>query len=163
MSGRKVITNSGSPTSFASHSQSSGILKNNLETRKPSNTVKFSHKNEIRIIEGKDRKKKFSSPADQSRKILSNINNNIRGKSLESESEGYHSDCSSPRSSINSATRKSSLERRRKYGTGRKVHANRKSSGKISNLVGSDALQYSDKTNKKENETGESLGKPFLR
>ena len=115
----------------SSDAGSNGILKNNLdvrnnlEDRRPSNTVKFSQRNEIRLIENQDRaKRKISAnPARQSRNILNKINKKpsvITVKSAESESEGYHSDCSTPAVQTKD-TRKSSLEKRKRYSNSRKL------------------------------------------
>ena len=101
-----------------SNLSSPGILKSNLEERKPSNTVKFSRKNEIRIIgpaQNKEGERKASENARrkpsgnirrQSRDLLRRIN-----QEKDSESEGYHSDCMSS----NVLRKKSSLARRQKY------------------------------------------------
>ena len=107
------IKNTTSPSVTAPSSastSSSGILKTNLDGRKPSNTVKFSRKNEIRLIEGGEKRKVSGNIAQQSKNLLRNIN-----KEKESESEGYHSDCGSPHRNRKQSERKSSLERRKNY------------------------------------------------
>ena len=67
---------------FTDSRRSSGILRNNLDNkdnidaRKPSSSVKFSRKNEIRVIEDpRSSKKKVShNPAAQTKNILQKIN-----------------------------------------------------------------------------------------
>ena len=102
---------------------SPGILKSHLEERKPSNTVKFSRKDQVRIIgpatennmgerkgSGNPRRKPSGNVRKQSRELLRRIN-----QEKESESEGYHSDCMSPNVLKKNSRHKSSLERRKKY------------------------------------------------
>ena len=130
--------------------------KNNLEDRKLSNTVKFSQKNEIRLIENQERvKRKVSAnPARQSRNILNKINKKpsvMTVKTAESESEGYHSDCSSPAVQTKE-NRKSSLEKRKRYSNSRKLSSKpgNKSNSKVlkgqnigSNVKGPNSAQGS--------------------
>ena len=106
-----------------SNLSSPGILKSNLEERKPSNTVKFSRKDDIRIIgpaiennkgerkgSANPRRKPSGDVRKQSRELLRRIN-----QDKESESEGYHSDCMSPNVLKKNSKHRSSLERRKKY------------------------------------------------
>lgn len=107
-----------------SNLSSPGILKSHLaEERKPSNTVKFSRKDQVRIIgpateDNKGERKGSANPRrkpsgnvrKQSRELLRRIN-----QEKESESEGYHSDCMSPNVLKKNSRHKSSLERRKKY------------------------------------------------
>ena len=73
---------------FTDSRRSSGILRNNLDNkddidaRKPSSSVKFSRKNEIRVIEDpRSSKKKVShNPAAQTKNILQKINRDQDGR-----------------------------------------------------------------------------------
>ena len=73
---------------FTDSRRSSGILRNNLDNkddidaRKPSSSVKFSRKNEIRVIEDpRSSKKKVSHyPAAQTKNILQKINRDQDGQ-----------------------------------------------------------------------------------
>ena len=73
---------------FTDSRRSSGILRNNLDNkdnidaRKPSSSVKFSRKNEIRVIEDpRSSKKKVShNPAAQTKNILQKINRDQDGQ-----------------------------------------------------------------------------------
>ena len=61
-----------------------GILKNNQEAKKQANSVKFSPRHKVKLIEGRDIKK-------QSKQILKSVSKQARPE--DSESDGYHSDC----------------------------------------------------------------------
>ena len=149
---------------------SSGILKNNFESKKQSNTVKFNPRNDIRLIEGQKQeqgKRKISGNIkQQSKNILRNINKekNVR-RSIESESEGYHSDCSSPRVRERrvSSSRKISSNNQRKS-------SNRKSSSSSSSRNStshssdkSDAQNVGDAAVSKHDDTHKDSGKNIWR
>ena len=74
--------------------RSPGILKSNLDVKKQANNVKFSPRNQIKLIEGNSQERAKQRPKDikkQSKQILNNLNK--LSKQGESESDGYHSDC----------------------------------------------------------------------
>lgn len=119
----KLDINKDKISTVRSSLSSPGILKSHLEERKPSNTVKFSRKDQVRIIgpvtennkgerkgSGNPRRKPSGNVQKQSRELLRRIN-----QERESESEGYHSDCMSPNVLKKNSRHKSSLERRKKY------------------------------------------------
>ena len=110
---------------------SPGILKSNLEMKKHSNTVKFSQKNDIKVFDGAEREKRKVSGniAQQSKNILRNINKDKTDqRSLESESEGYHSDCSLPKV----RARNVSTSRKTSYGNKRRSSSIRPGKGSVS-------------------------------
>ena len=111
-----------------------GILKSHLEERKPSNTVKFSRKDDIRIIDpaapnnlgewkrsANQRRKPSGNVRKQSRELLRRVN-----QEKESESEGYHSDCMLSNVLKKNSRNKTSLERRQKYSSIKKRKDSRK-------------------------------------
>ena len=111
-----------------------GILKSPMEERKPSNTVKFSRKDDIRIIDpaapnnlgerkrsANPRRKPSGNIRKQSRELLRRVN-----QEKESESEGYHSDCMSSNVLKKNSRHKSSLDRRQKYSSSKQRKDSRK-------------------------------------
>ena len=151
-----------------SNLSSPGILKSNLEERKPSNTVKFSRKDDVRIIGPaieniKGERKGFANPRrkpsgdvrKQSRELLRRIN-----QEKESESEGYHSDCMSPNVLKKNSKHKSSLERRQKYSNNKqRKDSKRKENSQQSTSISSSASSSHDnhvlsKTNSNAEGTG---------
>ena len=153
---------------------SPGILKSNLEERKPSNTVKFSRKDDIRIIRpaiesnkgerkgsANPRRKPSGDVRKQSRDLLRRINHE-----KESESEGYHSDCMSPNVLKKTSKLRSSLERRQKYSNNKqRKDSKRKENSEQKTSTSSSASSYRDnhglvKTNN--NAEGTGSNKPAI-
>ena len=145
---------------------SSGILKNNFESKKQSNTVKFNPRNDIRLIEEQGKRRISGNIKQQSKNILRNINKekNVR-RSIESESEGYHSDCSSPRVRERrvSSSRKISSNNQRKS-SNRKSSSSSSSRNSTSHITDkSDAQNVGDAAVSKHDDTHKDSGKNIWR
>ena len=94
------LLGSSQPEVSVTHPGSPGILKSDSNLRKQvsnsnNNSVTFSAKTDVKLIEGKQEKSKRVKNIDIKKQSKEILKKSIRSQHTGSDSDGYHSDCKS--------------------------------------------------------------------